>query len=97
MIYKITAGDFIYIGYTSRELKNRIYEHNYRLGDPVAHIKFSRSRLYTKLRELQVSKISDENCVFLCEGNKLEEQREMDKIPFENRLNSIRSCITNPV
>lgn len=91
MIYKITAGDFIYIGMTTRGLEIRINEHNYRLKDPEAHRKWSRNKLYTKLRELDIASVNRENCVKICDGGRAEEQIEMDKVQAEFSLNSFRS------
>ena len=90
VVYKICSGQYTYIGSTSRALSQRINEHNYRLGDPVAHSRYANTKLYTKLRELGVTKICSENCEFICEGNQIEEQIEMNKIPMEYSLNSIR-------
>jgi hypothetical protein len=92
MIYKITAGDFVYIGMTTRDLSQRITEHNYRLKDPEAHRRWSRNKLYTKLRSLEIPRITKENCVKICDGGREEEQIEMDKIQPEFLLNTARSC-----
>ena len=63
MIYKITAGDFVYIGMTTRDLPSRMKEHNYRWKDAEAHRKWCRNKLYTKLRTLEIPRITKENCV----------------------------------
>ena len=91
VVYKIFCGQYTYIGSTTRSLKLRIYEHNYRLGDPPAHEQYAHSKLYRKLRELGVTKICSENCEKICDGNLLEEQQQMDLIPMEYSLNSVAS------
>ncbi len=91
VVYKIIAGEFVYIGMTNRGLSTRIQEHNYRLGDPLAHRKHCRSKVYNKLRELGVARITSENCIKICDGGRHEEQIEMEKIPMEYSLNSVRS------
>ena len=91
VVYRITAGDYTYIGMTTRDLAIRINEHNYRLKDPAAHQQYSRTRFYRKLRELGVDKITEDNCQEVCEGGRLEEQLEIDKIPVDYSLNSARS------
>tara|TARA_R110002074_G_scaffold397044_1_gene587063 strand:- start:271 stop:555 length:285 start_codon:yes stop_codon:yes gene_type:complete len=91
VVYKIVVGDFTYIGTTSRGLSRRIQEHNYRLGDPEAHRKFCRTKFYNKLRELGVCRINKDNCIKICDGGRHEEQIEIEKIPMEYSLNSVRS------
>jgi hypothetical protein len=92
VVYKIQVGDYVYIGSTTRGLSQRIQEHNYRLGDPEAHREWARTKVYSKLRELGVERIiNNENCFKICDGGKIEEQLEMDKVPMEFSLNSSRS------
>ena len=90
VVYKICSGQYTYIGSTSRTLVKRMSEHNYRLRDPPAHSRDANTKLYKKLREMGVTRICSDNCQFICEGNQLEEQIEMNKIPMEYSLNSMR-------
>ena len=91
VVYKIYCEDYVYIGSTSRPLHKRMIEHSYRLTDPDAQKVSSNSKLYKKLRELGVSRISKDNCEIICDGSVVEEQLEIDKIPRHFLLNSKRS------
>ena len=93
VVYKITAGDYIYIGSTSRTLKKRIQEHNYRLSDPEPHRHLIKSsKLYNTLREQGITKIDETNCEVIDEdGGLLREQEEIDAVPKERLLNSYRA------
>lgn len=91
VVYKIFSGNYVYIGSTCRPINKRMIEHSYRLTDPKAQKISANSKLYRKLRELGVTRISKDNCEIICEGSTTEEQIEIDKIPMEYSLNSKRS------
>ena len=82
---------FFYIGSTNN-FRRRINEHRYRIKNPFAHLRYTRNKFYTKLREYGIDDIKEEDCFILDEyGGKKEEQDCMDQIPKHLLLNAYRS------
>lgn len=89
-IYKITVGDFLYIGSTMQTPpQKRWWDHQSNMNNPKCHM--HNYPLYTKMREVGIDK-----CEFIILRNiditteleaKLEEQIEINKYGLDNLLN----------